>query len=44
MVNIMIDTEQLKGVAGRYWRRLDDGRIQCDVCPRFSHGPGDGLP
>ena len=19
---------------GRYWHRLDDGRIQCDVCPR----------
>jgi pyruvate formate lyase activating enzyme len=19
----------------RYWRRLDDGRVQCDVCPRF---------
>jgi pyruvate formate lyase activating enzyme len=35
MVHIMIDTEQLKGVAGRYWHRLDDGRIQCDVCPRF---------
>ncbi|MFQ5955809.1 MAG: AmmeMemoRadiSam system radical SAM enzyme [Kiloniellales bacterium] len=23
------------GVPGRYWHRLDDGRIQCDVCPRF---------
>ncbi|TAN60059.1 MAG: AmmeMemoRadiSam system radical SAM enzyme [Magnetospirillum sp.] len=20
---------------GRYWHRLDDGRIQCDVCPRL---------
>jgi len=20
--------------AGRYWHRLDDGRIQCDLCPR----------
>ncbi len=20
---------------GRYWHRLDDGRIQCDLCPRF---------
>jgi pyruvate formate lyase activating enzyme len=19
----------------RYWRKLDDGRIQCDLCPRF---------
>src|SRR3954447_22351204 len=23
------------GVPGRYWRPLEDGRIQCDVCPRF---------
>jgi pyruvate formate lyase activating enzyme len=22
-------------VETRWWRRLDDGRIQCDVCPRF---------
>ncbi|MCH7686500.1 MAG: AmmeMemoRadiSam system radical SAM enzyme [Planctomycetes bacterium] len=22
-------------VATKYWHRLDDGRIQCDVCPRF---------
>ncbi len=21
-------------VSGRYWHRLDDGRLQCDVCPR----------
>ena len=20
---------------GRYWHRLDDGRIQCDLCPRL---------
>ena len=33
MASIMIDTE--KSVAGRYWHRLKDGRIQCDVCPRF---------
>jgi hypothetical protein len=19
---------------GRYWHALDDGRIQCDLCPR----------
>jgi len=19
----------------RYWHKLDDGRIQCDLCPRF---------
>lgn len=23
--------------AGRYWHFMDDGRIQCDVCPRFCH-------
>ena len=22
-------------VPGRYWHALDDGRIQCDLCPRF---------
>jgi len=21
--------------ATRYWHRLDDGRVQCDVCPRY---------
>jgi pyruvate formate lyase activating enzyme len=28
------DTD-LTGVAGRYWHQLDDGRLQCDLCPRF---------
>ena len=23
------------GVPGRYWHRLGDGRLQCDLCPRF---------
>jgi len=23
------------GASGRYWHRLGDGRLQCDVCPRF---------
>ena len=23
------------GVPGRYWHMLDDGRMQCDLCPRF---------
>jgi pyruvate formate lyase activating enzyme len=31
----MADGAQLKGFPGRYWHALDDGRIQCDVCPRF---------
>ncbi len=22
-------------VPARYWHRLDDGRVQCDLCPRF---------
>src|SRR5579859_1884418 len=22
-------------VPGRHWHSLDDGRLQCDVCPRF---------
>jgi pyruvate formate lyase activating enzyme len=21
-------------VATRYWHRLEDGRVQCDLCPR----------
>ncbi|MEE8526925.1 MAG: AmmeMemoRadiSam system radical SAM enzyme [Thermoanaerobaculia bacterium] len=25
----------LSVVPTKYWHRLDDGRIQCDVCPRF---------
>jgi pyruvate formate lyase activating enzyme len=25
----------INGVAGRYWHPLDDGRLQCDLCPRF---------
>ena len=25
----------LSGVDGRYWHALEDGRIQCDLCPRF---------
>ena len=27
--------EVLADVPGRYWHALDDGRIQCDVCPRY---------
>jgi len=25
----------IRGVPGRYWHRLDDGRIRCDLCPRL---------
>ena len=25
----------LQGAPTKYWHRLDDGRLQCDVCPRY---------
>jgi pyruvate formate lyase activating enzyme len=28
-------TDGLEGVPARYWHRLDDGRLQCDLCPRL---------
>jgi pyruvate formate lyase activating enzyme len=28
-------SDLIEGVPARYWHRLDDGRIQCDVCPRY---------
>ena len=31
----IIDESFADAVPGRYWHKLDDGRIQCDVCPRF---------
>jgi pyruvate formate lyase activating enzyme len=27
--------DSLEGVPARSWQRLEDGRIQCDLCPRF---------
>jgi pyruvate formate lyase activating enzyme len=27
--------ERIEGVRGRYWHPLDDGRLQCDLCPRY---------
>jgi pyruvate formate lyase activating enzyme len=27
--------ERIAGFSGRYWHTLDDGRLQCDLCPRF---------
>ena len=27
--------EEFDGAPGRYWHALDDGRIQCDLCPRL---------
>ncbi len=25
----------IAGAPGRYWHRLEDGRLQCDLCPRY---------
>ena len=27
--------DRIEGVPGRYWHPSDDGRLQCDLCPRF---------
>jgi pyruvate formate lyase activating enzyme len=31
----MATTHDISGVSGRYWHRLGDGRVQCDLCPRY---------
>ncbi|RMH21824.1 MAG: AmmeMemoRadiSam system radical SAM enzyme [Acidobacteria bacterium] len=31
----LAEVEPTAIVPGRYWHRLEDGRIQCDLCPRF---------
>ncbi len=31
----MSAASEFSGVEGRYWHRLDDGRLQCDLCPRY---------
>jgi pyruvate formate lyase activating enzyme len=28
-------TERIEAYEARYWRRLDDGRIECELCPRL---------
>ena len=30
-----MDQPIIEGVPGRYWHRLEDGRVQCDLCPRY---------
>src|SRR5437588_567033 len=34
MVAAMVQ-DSIEGLPGRYWHPLADGRIQCDVCPRY---------
>jgi len=31
----IIDETFADAVPGRYWHAVEDGRIQCDICPRF---------
>ena len=28
-------TENISGKSGDYFHKLEDGRLQCDLCPRF---------
>jgi hypothetical protein len=35
--------EDVSGFSGRYWHALEDGRIQCDLCPRLCK-LNDGQP
>jgi pyruvate formate lyase activating enzyme len=30
-----LDQDIITGAPGRYWHPLEDGRVQCDLCPRF---------
>jgi pyruvate formate lyase activating enzyme len=30
-----VEHDRVDGAAGRFWHSLDDGRLQCDLCPRF---------
>ena len=32
---VTLSDDKIEGVPGRYWHALEDGRIQCDLCPRF---------
>jgi len=31
----MAHADVIEGAPARYWHRLDDGRVQCDLCPRL---------
>lgn len=34
-INVIASSETVPVVSTKYWHKLDDGRIQCDVCPRL---------
>ena len=34
MVDQAAHTDVIEGIPGRFWHRMADGRIQCDLCPR----------
>jgi pyruvate formate lyase activating enzyme len=34
-VDSLTEREHLEGIPAKYWHFLEDGRMQCDLCPRF---------
>ena len=34
-MNQLSGDNEIEGVPARYWHRLEDGRLQCDLCPRL---------
>lgn len=34
MIDRPLDADLVEGVPARYWRPIEDGRIECDLCPR----------
>ena len=32
---IQTHSDDIQGKDGRYWHKIEDGRLQCDLCPRF---------
>ena len=33
--NTPVEDAEIAGVSGRYWHEIGDGRLQCDICPRY---------
>jgi len=34
-VRVQTHSDDIQGKAARYWHRIEDGRLQCDLCPRY---------